>query len=128
MPNPQNLKPNTERTPKERQELARKAGKASGEARRRAKTCREVFAILRGSKVKDDKIVEAMKKAGLDDDDFTYGGALALQTMMKAMKDPRWARLAFEMMGENDTQGTVINNNLPPTINVNFVDGDEDGH
>ena len=37
-------------------------------------------------------------------------------------------RLLAEMMGENDTQGTVINNNLPPTINVHFVGDDKDGH
>ena len=36
--NEQNLKPNTERTPTERQELARKAGIASGAARRERKT------------------------------------------------------------------------------------------
>lgn len=41
--NPQNLKKNTERTPSERSELARKAGKASGEKRRKNKTMRETL-------------------------------------------------------------------------------------
>lgn len=39
--NPKNLVPNEARTPKERQENARKAGKASGEARRRKRDMRE---------------------------------------------------------------------------------------
>ena len=44
MPNPENLKPNTERTPKEREELARKAGIASGKARREKKLMSQMFA------------------------------------------------------------------------------------
>lgn len=41
--NDKNLKPNSERTPSERVELARKAGKASGEARRLRKTLAQVL-------------------------------------------------------------------------------------
>lgn len=44
--NEQNLIPNSERTPKQRREQARKAGKASGEARRRAKGMREWVKIF----------------------------------------------------------------------------------
>lgn len=46
MANPQNLIPNEQRTPTERRENARKAGKASGEARRRRKAMREAFEEL----------------------------------------------------------------------------------
>lgn len=57
MANEQNLKSNSERTPKERQELARKAGKASGKARRERKTLKEyVIAALDGEiEVKGEK-------------------------------------------------------------------------
>lgn len=41
MANEKNLKPNSERTPNERKELAHKAGKASGKARLAKKTARE---------------------------------------------------------------------------------------
>ena len=40
------LKPNTDRTPQERKELARKAGKASGKARRVRKTLKEELLLL----------------------------------------------------------------------------------
>ena len=40
--NDDNLVPNSERTPTERRELAKKAGIASGEARRAKKTAREI--------------------------------------------------------------------------------------
>lgn len=43
MANPENLIPNEQRTPSQRRENARKAGKASGEARRRRKAMREAF-------------------------------------------------------------------------------------
>lgn len=46
MANPQNLIPNEQRTPTERRENARKAGKASGEARRKRKAMREAFEEL----------------------------------------------------------------------------------
>lgn len=44
--NESNLIPNSERTPKERQELARKAGIASGKARRERKTLKEELLLL----------------------------------------------------------------------------------
>lgn len=46
MANPQNLIPNDQRTPSQRRENARKAGKASGEARRRRKAFSEAFDVL----------------------------------------------------------------------------------
>ena len=46
MPNAKNLKANSERTPKERKELAQKAGKKSGEARREKKLLKEELMLL----------------------------------------------------------------------------------
>ena len=46
MPNEENLKPNSERTPKEREELARKAGKKSGEVRRERKLLKDELLLL----------------------------------------------------------------------------------
>lgn len=53
--NDENLKPNSERTPKERQELARKAGIASGVARRARKTMKEMLDYLLTKEVKNRK-------------------------------------------------------------------------
>ena len=127
MANEQNLVPNSARTPKERRENARKAGIASGEARRRKKTCRDFFMQLREMPVSDEKLITAMKRAGFtNNDDLTYGAAMAMQTMIKAMKgNSQMMRLAYEMMGENQTQGVVVNS-APPEINVNFVKADKD--
>ena len=45
MANPKNLKPNSERTPKERKKLAQKAGKQSGVKRRERKALKELLEI-----------------------------------------------------------------------------------
>ena len=54
MANEMNLKPNSERTPKERKENARKGGIASGKARLAKKTARE-YAIAALEGVTKDK-------------------------------------------------------------------------
>ena len=46
MTNEQNLKKNSERTPEERKALARKAGKKSGEARKKRKLLKEELLLL----------------------------------------------------------------------------------
>lgn len=53
MANMDNLIPNEQRTPDERRENARKAGVASGEARRAKRTMREVLEILLETKAPD---------------------------------------------------------------------------
>ena len=63
MANEKNLKPNSERTPNERKELARKAGKASGKARLAKKTAREyaIAALETTTKGKDGNLVTIVK-------------------------------------------------------------------
>ena len=51
--NEQNLKPNTERTPSERSELGRKAGVASGKARRERKTLADTLRVVLEEKAND---------------------------------------------------------------------------
>ena len=123
MANEQNLIPLTERTKSAQREIRSKGGKASAEKRRRQKTCRDYFNQFRNMNVTDDKLIEGLKKAGVTDDDVTYGAALAMQTMIKAMKgNAQMMRLAFEMMGENEVQGN--GQIVPPVINVTFGEGE----
>ena len=82
MANENNLKSNSERTPKERRKLAQKAGKASGEARRRRKSLGE--AAQAAAKVALNDIGKANLKRkglsldGIDPDDMTGIMALAM--------------------------------------------------
>lgn len=68
MPNIENLKANSERTPKERKELAQKAGKKSGEVRRERKMLREELLLLLSTNNNQEKISVALLKKALDGD------------------------------------------------------------
>ena len=67
--NEKNLIPNEERTPSERRENARKAGIASGQARREKKTIQKIFSALCESKCSDvPQFQKIANKLGLQKD------------------------------------------------------------
>lgn len=68
MANSKNLKSNSERTPKERKELAQKAGLKSGEARRARKTLKEELLLLLESGNTQNKMSLAIIKKALKGD------------------------------------------------------------
>ena len=67
--NEKNLIPNEERTPRERRENARKAGIASGQARREKKTIQKILADLLDSEIKDNpQFAKLASKMGVESD------------------------------------------------------------
>lgn len=87
MANEQNLVPNFERTPSERQEIARKGGIASGEARREKATMKKALEML---------LDEQNKKSGK-----TYRELATLGLIQGAIKGKSDNyRLILELMGE----------------------------
>ena len=67
--NEKNLIPNEERTPSERRENARKAGVASGKARREKKTIQKILADLLDSEIKDSpQFAKLASKMGVESD------------------------------------------------------------
>lgn len=89
MANEANLKPNTERTPKERVELARKAGKASGRKRRERKTIAEAL-----RKILDEPIAKGSRQTKLD--------GISIKVIKKLFDDPdiRDLKALAEILGE----------------------------
>lgn len=89
MANAGNLKPNTERTPKERVELARKAGKASGRKRRERKTIADAL-----RKVLDEPIAKGSRQTRLD--------GISIKVIKKMFEDPdiRDMKCLAEILGE----------------------------
>lgn len=65
MANNENLKPNSERTPKERQELAQKAGIKSGEARRAKKTMKQMLDYLLEKEIENKKGEKAITQEAI---------------------------------------------------------------
>lgn len=72
--NNRNLKANSERTPKERKELASKAGRASGEARKKKAQLRDAL-----QRALDGEYV-------IDDDSFNGYDAIAFSMIKEAIK------------------------------------------
>lgn len=66
MANESNLIPQSKRTKNEQREIARKGGKASGEARRKRKTLKEELLALLETKDYNEKISLAMIKEALN--------------------------------------------------------------
>ena len=83
MANEENLIKNSERTPSERREIAKKAGIASGKARRKKAEFKKALEIVLSSQVQNQQLAEMLETMGYDN---TNEMAIALMTVQKAMK------------------------------------------
>lgn len=92
--NEQNLIPNEQRTPSERRENAKKAGIASGEARRKKRDLKLAMQALLEADVKDKRTGETMSGAE----------AIALAQYRKALKGDA---KAFELIRDTSGQKPV---------------------
>ena len=86
MANEQNLIPNSERTPTERRENARKAGIASGKARREKKDRKQIASELLDLTVSGAGIDKIKKFFNLKGVELTAYDTMFLSCMMKAMQ------------------------------------------
>lgn len=85
MANEKNLIPNEKRTPSERRENARKAGVASGVARRKKKTMKQVANYLLSLPVVEE-LQEEMIQSGIASDEADNQTALVFSMMQRAIK------------------------------------------
>ena len=83
MANEQNLIKNSERTPSERRENAKKAGVASGKARRKKANLKKAFETILQADVASPSVKKKLEDMGFD---TTNEMALAMVMMQKAMK------------------------------------------
>ena len=83
MANEQNLIKNSERTPSERRENAKKAGIASGKARRKKANLKKAFETILQADVASPNVKKQLEDLGFD---TTNEMALAMVMMQKAMK------------------------------------------
>lgn len=83
MANEQNLIKNSERTPSERRENAKKAGVASGKARRKKANLKKAFETILQEDVASPSVKKQLEDMGFD---TTNEMALAMVMMQKAMK------------------------------------------
>lgn len=104
--NTDNLIPFNERTEDERRELARKAGIASGAARRAKKTRREAVKLISESPVTDKRKVAKLKKMGLPEDSLSKDDLITVKVFEKAAAGnldavEKWEKWQEEVEKEN---------------------------
>ena len=101
MANEQNLIRNEDRTPEQRRENARKAGKASAAKKKRKKLLREIAETI-GTAQAPDEVKAKMRKLGLSDGvDITLDEAMMMAQYGKALSgNVQSANFIAEMKGE----------------------------
>ena len=122
----ENLINPADRTSEELREMTRKGGIASGEARRKKKTMREMMerALMMAERN------EAMKKRMIDngweeDDDLTQMAVITQGTIMKAkMGDVAAYNAIRDITGEKPVDEKKITGNLQTKIQIEFVSAD----
>ena len=100
MPNENNIISNSERTPKERKEIAAAGGRASGVSRRRKKNLREAAELYLSLPVADKRTWNRLAREGVAPEDVDNQMAIIAGLALKAMKgDSRAAKVLFDLIG-----------------------------
>lgn len=119
--NEKNLIPNEERTPSERRENARKAGIASGQARRERKTIQKIFSAMCESKCSDiPQFQKIANKLGLQKD-ASIKELFALVSALNTLKTAKIDDLIkiAELLGEQteiQSESQIAQTNLLQAI------------
>ena len=100
--NEENLIPNEERTPSERRENARKAGIASGKARRRKRSMKEAADLFLSLPVSDKRKFNKAVRRYVDVEDIDNQMLMIMGLVDAATDgDARAARVVIYMIGES---------------------------
>lgn len=124
--NPENLVPNSQRTPEERKENASKAGRASGEARRKQRDLREALKFLQKQKITtayadDPRAMEIMAKLGLNADDSVAMLTAASILTAAISGNAQMAKIVADLCGIEESKPSA-----PAKVIVQFEDNREE--
>lgn len=120
MANEQNLVPFT--SDQNREEAAkngRKGGIASGEAKRKKKTLKEIGDMIGSLDIKDAKVRELLAKAGIEEEDMVRDAGMMFTLAIKAGKgDTRSAELIAKIRGQLKEQQSIEVAEVKPLIDL----------
>lgn len=106
MPNENNIISNSERTPKERKEIAAAGGRASGVSRRRKRSLREAADLYLSLPVADKRAWNKLARNGVDPEDVDNQMAIIAGLTIKAANgDAKAAKVLFDLLGEQEAMG-----------------------
>ena len=108
MANDKNLIQNSERTPSERRENAKKAGQASGKARRKKRLLKDCMIDLLNMPVTKQKDFNRLAKLGINTDDMDNRALLTAALFSKAVEfgDVKAFKEILNLIGENHTDNS----------------------
>lgn len=115
MANEQNLLKKEDRTPKQRRESARKAGKASGKARRERKAMQEIARIVLDMPLEsgDLKDIEGLTFEDYPDANLTLGQAAVLAVAKKAKRgDVQALQFLRDTAGEKPVEKVEVSGDV----------------
>lgn len=116
-----NLVPLNERTKEEQRRITTAGGKASGIARAKKRTMREIAEMVATMEVKDPKMLAALHAAGFQDP-ITNDDAAFFGLIRKAQSgDPAAMKLLAEMRGQYSTRVEVEPIQPKPLIDLTEV-------
>lgn len=109
----ENLIPNEQRTPSERRANASKAGKASGEARRKKKKLKQELANILALSVKNPKMLDNITKLGIDTQDADMQTVMTAAMVVQACNGNVKAYIAIrDTLGETPTQKVSVDGEM----------------
>ena len=111
--NEKNLIPASERTPSERREIAQKAGRASGVARRRKRSMKEAADLYLSMPVSDKRRWNKIARKYVDADDIDNQMAMIIGlTEAATAGDARAGKLIADLIGEGAPKEDVEQDQL----------------
>lgn len=120
----ENLIPVTKRTKEEARRISTAGGKASGVARRKKRTMREIAEMVATMELKDPKMLAALHAAGFQDP-ITNDDAAFFGLIRKAQTgDPSAMKLLAEMRGQYSTRVEVEPVQPKPLIDLTAEQSD----
>lgn len=127
--NPDNLVPNSERSPEELRAMTQKGGKASGAKRRKIKAAKEYMKMLIGLPLDETQqnLAAYMSKAGIEEKDQNQLSLMLMSLMKQAQKgNIKSAELVLSLLGEMPASKTEITGAdgealMPVGLNIVFT-------
>lgn len=112
---------NSNRTPEERRELAKIAGKASGEARRRQADFRKTLNLLLTAEIDNEEYKPILEELGVE---CTLESALLMAQIKEAMKgNTKAAYFVAQYAGQSDK---TINDEREQAAKINLIQAQKD--
>lgn len=116
MANEQNLVP---LTTKKAREIGKLGGIASGEAKRKKKTLKEIGDMIGSLGIQDEKVRSVLAKAGIEDEDMIRDTGMMFTLAVKAQKgDARCAELLTKIRGQLKEQQSIEVAEVKPLVDL----------